>query len=269
MISTTIEEKVKNLRDIDSIFELFELLGYKGKTTLRFLRHRKSYSGGDFQRCHNQAEFMKSQIIKILPFFQKTGGELLLRTAYSIIWTDMSYSMARRIIMRMIKTKLHLLSNKIELKMKPNFSKRLNKKNEIPDNFSMEKKVKELYNSISSDEKDKSRKFDMFKHLNKIIKKYEPLLGVKDSLIIKKLSDLFERKLWYQIEEISVRKHIHRKLSDILITAYKNLSKNFLAEKIERDFELEYSIKNIWQLPDEDEIIENGKVKVENEEITQ
>ena len=29
MISTTIEEKVKNLKDIDSIFELFEFLGYK------------------------------------------------------------------------------------------------------------------------------------------------------------------------------------------------------------------------------------------------
>ena len=61
-----------------------------------------------------------------------------------------------------------------------------------------------------------------------------------------------------------MRKHIHRKLSNILITAYKNLNKNFLAEKIERDFELEYSIKNIWQLPDEDEI-----EIIENKEITQ
>ena len=29
MIPTTIEEKVQNLKDIDSIFKLFEFLGYK------------------------------------------------------------------------------------------------------------------------------------------------------------------------------------------------------------------------------------------------
>jgi len=42
MIQTSIEEEVQNLKDIDSIFELFEFLGYKEHLLIKPIQEIKS-----------------------------------------------------------------------------------------------------------------------------------------------------------------------------------------------------------------------------------
>lgn len=234
--------------DFAAAMRALELIGYDGKATLRFLRHRKSYGAGDYQRCHNQALFMKHQIPRVLPFFRMAGGELLLRSGHALLSGDLDYPTCRRLVNALLASGIENDPDRVALEMKPDFRGPL-RDDEVPEPEDMDAKVAAQYAAIGAG-RDRSPDFSMASHLRDLIARAAPLLTVRDAEAASLLDEAFERKLWNQVPDHATRRHLHGELAELYAAALDGTGQPARAEAVRREARETHELRDMWQLPE-------------------
>lgn len=72
---------------------LLELLGFGGNSgsALRVLRSRQAFDAGDFQRCFNQAQFMRQMLLANFDKMDGLSGDLMTRGALCLVTTNLTH----------------------------------------------------------------------------------------------------------------------------------------------------------------------------------
>jgi anionic cell wall polymer biosynthesis LytR-Cps2A-Psr (LCP) family protein len=231
---------------------IFEKLGYDGEKTLQVLRARKVYLIGDPQRCHNQAFFMASEILRNYPYFVKypTLGRALLFVAREIVDTDMPFELMVQIADLYIENGI----TEIKLLMKPEHHmvevEDIEITPETIDAILEEQKEKLEENEEAVKDIEETEEADlppMSEYLAGIIYYYRSFLGKDDRGIIMRNRERYEDHLWYQVEGKKRSERLHFEFTELLYHAYFNLGEYNNAREIAQSFMDERSLDLINQ----------------------
>lgn len=230
--------------NFSTAMRLLELAGYRGEEALRFLRHRKSYGGGDVQRSRNQQAFLLRQFSRVLPFLRGPGGEMLFRAGWRLVETDMPAWTARRLLAFLLESGFDRHPERITAVVKP--ARLSTNEQEIPEPGDMGEAAEERYRKIGS-EKDKSRKFSMQAHIASLCDQAEDQTAAR---VYDLLNPVIEKKLIYQVGGFSMRKKLHSRLSSLLAAACRELGRETSAHQVEREYQDTWALLSLRQLPD-------------------
>lgn len=230
--------------NFSTAMRLLELAGYRGEDALRFLRHRKSYGGGDVQRSRNQQAFLLRQFSRVLPFLRGPGGEMLFRAGWRLVETDMPAWTARRLLAFLLETEVDRHPELVSATVKP--ARLSTTDQDIPEPGDMAEASEERYRKIGSG-RDKSRKFSMQAYIAGLCKQAE---GETAGRVVEILGPAVEKKLIYQVGGFSMRKKLHQRLSVLLSAALREMGRDTAARQVEREFEDTWALLSLRQLPD-------------------
>jgi anionic cell wall polymer biosynthesis LytR-Cps2A-Psr (LCP) family protein len=78
---------------------ILEMLGYGDPvSTLQFLRTRRTLPGGDIQRAHNQALFMRQNLIDKFPLLTGVTGEVIVTAGLNFVTTNLTREFCQGLI---------------------------------------------------------------------------------------------------------------------------------------------------------------------------
>lgn len=179
-------------------FRLFDL---PTTETLQWLRHRQSYAIGDPQRSHNQAVFMKDMILEHITTFSSGFSVPMQYVAYTIVDTDMPFTVARALLEGYIDSNIQDRPDDITLSMKPYYPV-------VDYHFDTENpeaQIEELLSFISpylSEEDLTNRSMEDIQ--NDLVLYMEGRLASQESV-----ADIMDKQLWLQIDDDDVREEMH------------------------------------------------------------
>lgn len=228
---------------------IIDWLGYKDKTaTLQVLRSRTGLGGDDYQRCYNQAQFIRQNIIKN---FDKLNGMLgtflvpsLLLIVESNLTSEISFS-----IMDKLKANGFGDLDDITVKIKPNIYNKF-KVYDFTDEATLEnlKKKIESYNKYKISDTNKSNNKTVQDKLNNriynLIQNSTKDTAKNPAKVIQNLNVIFNQKAWMQIVDSNKRVNYRNKIADLLIVSYKKNNNLIEADKIKKYIELEDKLYN-------------------------
>lgn len=222
---------------------IIDWLGYKDKSsTLQVLRSRTGLGGDDFQRCYNQGQFIRQNILKNFNKLNGIMGTILVPPLLMIVDTDLSSS--------------NIFSILEELK-KADFGKPEDITVQVKPRLGVKFKVYDFTNQETVDNlKQKIEHFNIYnKHIDSTTKTnvqttvsnslYNLIQNnTKDTLknptkVINNLSAIFEQKSWLQINDSTKRNDYRNKIAELLIVSYTKKNKLDKVKQIKEYIELE------------------------------
>jgi hypothetical protein len=229
---------------------LIELLGYHdAASTLQVLRSRTGLGGDDYQRCYNQAQFIRQMLLKHFDKLTGMFGSLLIRGGLALVKTDMSYDYVKQIVDKFNEKKFPRSPNDIIVRVKPHIGANY-KVYDFTDQKTIDglKKKIERFN-LSNLEKDSTLNF---------VGRYNPAprlwnainSAVSDTAkrpqqVINKLKVLFEQRAWMQVSNLNERDRIRSQFGILLISAYNKKKQFNDAEKVRSIIEAERTLFSI------------------------
>jgi hypothetical protein len=227
---------------------LMELMGYKSNAVqmLRMLRHRKSFSGGDVQRCYNQGQFIRQMILGFFPILDGVSGDVILRAALYLVKTDLDISTVKQIIQKLCEHGFPRGRSDVMVTLKPMYRAVTNEYDFTSDisRDSLYKRLSNFAQKIGLKEKAydaASHSEDVYKKLTTLLKEVGKLPSEK---IIEILDRLFEQRIWFQVIDLPKRAECRDKIGDMLIDAYKATGNKKKAEEIKKEMEEDKELLN-------------------------
>lgn len=224
---------------------IIDWLGYKDKaSTLQVLRSRTGLGGDDYQRCYNQAQFIRQNIIRNFDKLSGVTSSILVPSLLMIVETNLTSANAFSIIDALEKNGFGDLAD-ITVQVRPQMFTKF----KVYD-FTNDETVSNLKQKIESFNKYRANKFgDTTKSINvqnKVVGRLSNLIknNTADTLknptkVIQNLSVVFEQKAWLQVIDSTKRVDFRNKITELLIVSHtkkKNLEE---AQKIKNYLELE------------------------------
>lgn len=211
---------------------IIEFLGYKEpQQTLRVLRSRKIHPGGDFQRVHNQSQFIAQSIRQHFRRLDGIFGDVLLRTGLLLVNTNLSASEAKGIIENLRSHSfLKIADRNITTRLEPKVGIRLQNVD-----FTNAAQVDSLYHKV-----DRLSARVLLKKDSTGSQKASPEYAKKalwsmltnsiaDSTrpreVIRRLQRPFEQRAWLQITNTEERSEMRRWFGLLLGNAYRAIGK--------------------------------------------
>ncbi len=227
---------------------LMELLGYKSNAVqmLRMLRHRKSFSGGDVQRCYNQGQFIRQMILGFFPIVDGVSGDIMIRAALYLVRTDLDFSSVKQIIQKLRDKGFPRGRNDVTVTIKPQYRAVTNEydfTNDISCD-SLYRRLSEFATKIGLKEKANdaaSHSEDVYRKLNTLLKEISKLHNEKIAEILERL---FEQRIWYQVLDKSKRAEARDRIGEMLIKSYKSIGRKSDAEKVKIELEDDIELMN-------------------------
>lgn len=230
------------------VIGILDFLGYKNaKSVLQVLRSRKGLGGDDYQRCYNQAQFIRQTILNN---YSKINngilGNLMLRAGLALINTNLTYNDAQSIISKLNLSGFTNSPNEITIKIRPPIPIKF-KVYDFTNQELIEKLIKKIENfNIIHNEKD-SIKIDVFSLLNNVLSVAERDTMTKPKSVISKLKTYYEQKAWLQIENEDQREQIRSRFESCLVSAYRKLNQPLKAKEVKEQINFErelFKLKN-------------------------
>jgi len=210
------------------VMGILEILGYKDPVnTLKFLRTRKTLPGGDVQRSHNQAIFIRKNLMDKFSLVTGATGDLILYAGLHFLSTNMTKDFCKGLIYALEKKGFpHHRSDAIRLRMLPMYKLRLK---EMSDDSATVASTLRHAQRVLGD--DASYFVDVASYLRK-----HNRLAMQDSLrpgrVITRLKRLNEQHAWIQIRDMKTRIGVRDTLVALLEHAYRMTGKFDEAEKV-------------------------------------
>jgi len=222
------------------VIGILEFLGYKdAKSILQLLRSRKGLGGDDYQRCYNQAQFIRQTILRHYSLINNgISGNLILRAGLALVNTNLNINIVQQIIDKLNLAGFPHSPNDITIKIRPPFPikyKIYDFTNQDVVN-SLIKKI-EHFNQIHN-EKD-TIKINVFAQLESVVSSAERDTLKRPKAVISKLLTYYEQKAWLQIEDENRRELIRRRIENCLVSAYTKLSQPSKASEVKNSMALE------------------------------
>ncbi|ROL62549.1 LytR family transcriptional regulator [Bacteroidetes/Chlorobi group bacterium ChocPot_Mid] len=202
---------------------ILELLGFKNSgSALQILRSRQALGGDDYQRCYNQAQFLRQMLLK---HFDKLTGffsEVLIRGGLAIVETNMSYQSVANILDKLKAKGFPQSPDDVVIRIRPP----IDIKYKVFD-FSDENIVNDLSRKVDN---YYSKNSGTLTEINPSRRATNLLMGkvkaaISDSSrypdrVINNLRTLFNQRAWLQVEDKNLRDTIREKFGILLYNAY-------------------------------------------------
>jgi len=202
---------------------ILELLGFKNSgSALQILRSRSALGGDDYQRCYNQAQFLRQMLLK---HFDKLTGffsEVLIRGGLAIVETNMSYESVANILDKLKAKGFPQSPDDVVIRIRPP----IDIKYKVFD-FSDETIVTNLSKKVDG---YFSKNSGTVSEINPNRRATNLLFGkiknaVADSSrfpdrVINNLKTLFNQRAWLQVDDKVLRDTIRERFGVLLYNAY-------------------------------------------------
>ncbi len=209
---------------------IIELLGHKdSKSTLQVLRSRQGLGGDDYQRCYNQGQFIRQNILKNFDRADGFFGELLIRAGLLLVETNLTADNIKSLFNQLKDKGFPRDSSAITVRVRPAMGVKFKVYN-FSDGSTIDllKSKIERYNT-SRNKKDstygKSKYPNVSPQLIKAI-----TTARKDSLrspkqVIRRLTTYFDQHAWLQISDKKLREQIRSEFEVLLSDAWTRIDK--------------------------------------------
>ncbi|MFN3306829.1 MAG: LCP family protein, partial [Candidatus Kapaibacteriota bacterium] len=223
-----------------------EFLGYRDpKSTLQVLRSRKGLGGDDYQRCYNQAQFIRQMILKN---FNKINnglfGDLLIRGALSLVTTNLTYDVVDRIISKLNMYGFPRSQSDIYIKIRPPIQLKL-KIYDFTDQQMVDKLVKQIEDFNTKHNERDTNRVDISAVLDKTLSLAEADTSKNPKRVISRLSNFYKQRAWLQIDNNHERESIRQRFENCLVSAYRKLNQPANASKVQEELRLEREFFNL------------------------
>lgn len=209
---------------------ILEILGYREPVkTLQFLRTRRTLAGGDLQRAHNQALFMRQNLIDKFPILTGGTGDLIVSAGLNFLTTNLTRDFCLGLVYNLEKRGFpNHRKDAVRLRMLPGNNIRL--KQMMADSATVNATL-ERVRTIHGEGDDPN--INVTSYLRRVNQR-----AMKDSArpgqIVHRLRRLNEQHAWLQIQDQSTRIGIRDTLSGLLEFALRKLGKTGEADEVRR-----------------------------------
>ncbi|MGB9771195.1 MAG: hypothetical protein ACPLX7_04355 [Candidatus Kapaibacteriota bacterium] len=222
------------------VIGFLEFFGYRDpKSTLQVLRSRKGLGGDDYQRCYNQAQFIRQMILKN---YRRVGegfaGNLLIRGALALLTTNLTFDAVSKVISKLNTFGFPRSDKDITIKIRPPIPIKF-KVYDFTKQEVVDKLIEKIENFNQTHNEKDSVKVDVYRLLDNQL-----TLAEKDTLkypkrVVSRLSVFYNQKAWLQIENPEQREAIRSRFENCLVAAYNKLNQRVNAKKVREEMYLE------------------------------
>ncbi len=228
------------------VIGLLDFFGFKdSKSTLQVLRSRKGLGGDDYQRCYNQAQFIRQMILK--HYDEINNGffaDVLIRGALALLTTNLNNDVVKFIIGKLNASGFPKTPNDITIKIRPP----LPIKFKIYD-LSNEEVINNLKTKIEHFNRQNNEidtvKVNVFTRLDKVTKSASQDTLKRPKRAIQILKPYYEQRAWLQIENQELREEIRTRFEKILVSAYNRTKQFDNAKKVFETIQYERELFNL------------------------
>lgn len=214
---------------------ILEILGYREPVkTLQFLRTRRTLAGGDIQRAHNQALFMRQNLIDKFSLLTGGTGDLILSAGLNFVTTNLTREFCLGLIYNLEQRGFpHHRADAVRLRMLPRYNLRL--KQMVADSTTVQATLDRVRRIHGAGD---DPNIDVTAYLRRVNQH-----AMKDSArpgqVIHRLRRLNEQHAWLQIQDQRIRIGIRDTLTGLLESALRKVGKTDEAEDVRRAREAE------------------------------
>ena len=206
---------------------IMEILGYRDPVkTLQFLRTRRTLPGGDIQRAHNQALFMRQNLIEKFPLLTGATGDLIITAALNFVTTNLTRDFCLGLVYSLKQRNFpYHRPDAVRLRMLPGNAIRL--KEMVADSATIHNTLARVENRLG----EGGDPPDVASYLRRVYTR-----AMKDSArpgqIVYRLRRLNEQHAWLQIRDEHTRTGVRDTLTGLLEYAYRKLGQEERAEAV-------------------------------------
>ena len=214
---------------------ILEILGYREPVkTLQFLRTRRTLPGGDIQRAHNQALFMRQNLIDKFPLLTGGTGDLLVTAGLNFLTTNLTRDFCLGLIYNLEKRGFPShRPDAVRLRMLPGYNLRL--KQMVADSSTVNATLDRVRRMHGEGD---DPNIDVATYLRRV-----NLRAMKDSTrpgqIVHRLRRLNEQHAWLQIQDEAARTGVRDTLTGLLEYALRKVGRSDEADDVRRAREAE------------------------------
>ncbi|MDH7514803.1 MAG: LCP family protein [Bacteroidota bacterium] len=208
---------------------VLEILGYKDPAgTLRFLRNRRGHAAGDVQRSHNQAVFLRHNLIEKFSLLTGASGEIILSAGLAFVTTNMSKEFCRGLIYALAQRGFpRHRPDAVRLRMPSKYRFRL--KDFQADSATIAQTNRRLDQLVGDDH---APRIHVASYLRRTCREAAADSN-RPGLVIHSLGRLCEQHAWLQIPDRAERIGVRDTLMNLLQRAYRRVGKEEEARRIE------------------------------------
>lgn len=208
---------------------IMEILGYRDPVkTLQFLRTRRTLPGGDIQRAHNQALFMRQNLIDKFPLLTGATGDMIITAGLNFLTTNLSKDFCLGLVYSLKQRGFpDHRPDAVRLRMLPGNNIRLRQM--VADSATIHNTLARVENRVG----ESNGAPDVASYLRRVYTR-----AMKDSThpgkIVYRLRRLNEQHAWLQVQDAQARGGIRDTLTSLLVFAYRQLGQTENAEAVLR-----------------------------------
>lgn len=237
--------KIANVGKIDYYAEfgfsqamgIIELLGHKdSKSTLQVLRSRQGLGGDDYQRCYNQGQFIRQNILRNFDRADGFFGDLLVRAGLLLVETNLTADNIKTLVNQLKDKGFPRDSSAIIVRVRPPMGTKF----KVYD-FSDDVTISQLKNKIerynaSRNKRDTtyagSRPPNVAPQLLKAINNARLDSIKRPKQVVRRLTTYFNQHAWLQVMDKKQREQIRTDIEVLLADAYTRLDKPRDSERV-------------------------------------
>lgn len=218
---------------------IMEFLGYKEpQKTLRVLRSRRVYAGGDVQRAYNQAQFIAHTIKRHIAKVDGIVGDILIRSGLMIVHTNLRAEHVKGIICS-LRERGFMSGGKTTVKIRIAPASHLRLEQVDFDNVAALDSLCTRIEALAAVIKAPRRTARAHRQTPEYAKDllWKMLCECRaDTMrpreVIRRLQRPFEQRAWMQVQQPSERYEIRRWFDDLLSKAYRDINRPEKAQGI-------------------------------------
>ncbi|MCB2204770.1 LCP family protein [bacterium] len=206
---------------------IMEILGYRDPvSTLQFLRTRRTLPGGDIQRAHNQALFMRQNLIGKFPLLTGATGDMIITAGLNFLTTNLTKDFCLGLVYNLKKRGFpQHREDAVRLRMPPGNNIRL--KEMVADSSTIHNTLARVERRLGSNGDSPN----VAAYLRRVYTR-----AMRDSThpgkIVYRLRRLNEQHAWLQIQDEQSRIGIRDTLTSLLEFAYRKLGQTANADAV-------------------------------------
>ena len=237
--------KIANVGKIDYYAEfgfsqamgIIELLGHKdSKSTLQVLRSRQGLGGDDYQRCYNQGQFIRQNLLRNFDRADGFFGDLLVRAGLLLVETNLTADNIKTLVNQLKDKGFPRDSSAITVRVRPPMGTKF----KVYD-FSDDVTIAQLKSKIEKYNASRNRKDTTYagsKPPNVAPTLLKAIYNARlDSIkrpkqVVRKLTTYFNQHAWLQVTDKKQRDQIRNDIEALLADAWTRLDKPHESERV-------------------------------------
>ena len=202
---------------------ILRLLGLKARPTLAWLRRRKGFVAGDWQRSYNQAMFIKGQAVRQIDRTGGLTGRVFLAVAHRLVRTSLSRGRLGDLLRAYRESDLRHHPERVEVVlMSDRFGSQLKKTR-----FDPLGSVKEIERFIESLPKEvRTRSVPMARFVRRFLAESKAYAVRDPKGFLSLAGRMYDQKVWQQVEETGQRVRLHQEYADAMAGANTRLGRH-------------------------------------------